>query len=378
MICLVLLLFLLPVSHAQKTSSASAAADFKSTAPTKFSVISQERLFAPGDEGCYWRIPAVLCLDDGTIIATCDRRKHDEGDLPHDIDVVLIRSCDNGATWSKPMTIAEGKGVGKGYGDAALVQCADGEVICTFAVAAGFWESTEENPIRTYVCRSGDRGVTWSEPEDITSTLWGSRAVQPQARGYRGSFNASGNGLRLTKGKHKGRIMFVAAMRRNDVWAADNFAVYSDDNGHTWQVSERAFEGGDEAKVIELPNGRVLMSVRQNGARGFAFSDDGGATWHGQGHWEEMKANACNGEMLMIKKGKKSILLHSLPNSMQRENVTIFVSRDGGESWPESHLIMAGPSAYSSMTLLKDGSIGMFVEKLVEGKTELWWVVIGS
>ena len=91
-----------------------------------------------------------------------------------------------------------------------------------------------------------------------------------------------------------------------------------------------------------------------------------------------MKTNACNGEMLKIKKGKKDILLHSLPNSMQREDVTIFVSRDGGESWPESHLIMAGPSAYSSMTLLKDGSIGMFVEKLVEGKTELWWVVIGS
>ena len=154
----------------------------------------------------------MLCLDDGTLIATCDRRKADEGDLPHDIDVVMIRSCDNGATWSKPVTIAEGKGLGKGYGDAALVQCADGEVICTFAGAAGFWESTEENPIRTYVCRSADRGITWSEPEDITSTLWGSLAVQSQARDYRGSFNASGNGLRLTKGRHKGRIMFVAAI----------------------------------------------------------------------------------------------------------------------------------------------------------------------
>lgn len=320
----------------------------------------------------------MLCLDDGTLIATCDRRKADEGDLPHDIDVVMIRSCDNGATWSKPVTIAEGKGLGKGYGDAALVQCADGEVICTFAGAADFWESTEENPIRTYVCRSADRGITWSEPEDITSTLWGSLAVQSQARDYRGSFNASGNGLRLSKGRHKGRIMFVAAMRRNDVWVADNFVVYSDDNGHTWQVSERAFEGGDEAKVIELANGRVLMSIRQNGTRGYALSDDGGETWYGQGHWDEMRTNACNGEMLKIKKGKKDILLHSLPNSMQREDVTIFVSRDGGVTWPENHLIMPGPSAYSSMTQLKDGSIGMFVEKLVEGKTELWWVVISE
>ena len=343
-------------------------------------VLKETRLFSPGDEGCYWRIPAVLCLDDGTLIATCDRRKADEGDLPHDIDVVMVRSTDNGVTWSRPLTVAEGKGIGKGYGDAALVQCADGEVICAFAGAAGFWESTEENPIRTYVCRSADRGLTWSEPEDITATLWGSKAVQPQARVYRGSFNASGNGLRLKKGKHKGRIMFVAAMRRKDVWAADNFVVYSDDNGHTWQVSECAFSGGDEAKVIELPDGTILMSTRQNGARGFALSDDGGQTWHSQGHWGDMKTNACNGDMLLLKRfnGRKNVLLHSLPNSMQREDVSLFVSYDGGKTWPEKTLVMPGPSAYSSMTLLKDGTIGMIVEKIVEGKTELWWVVVSG
>ena len=172
--------------------------------------------------------------------------------------------------------------------------------------------------------------------------------------------------------------MFVAAMCRSDIWRADNFVVYSDDCGLSWHVSQRAFEGGDEAKVVELPDGRVLMSVRQNGARGYAFSDDGGETWRGQGHWEEMQTNACNGEMLLVDSfiGQNNVLLHSLPNSMQREDVSLFVSRDGGVTWPESHLIMPGPSAYSSMTLLKDGTIGMFVEKLVDGKTELWWMVI--
>lgn len=339
-------------------------------------VVYEARLFAPGDNGCYWRIPALLCLDDGTLLATCDRRKNGEGDLPEDIDVVAIRSIDNGRTWSEPIIVAEGQGRGRGYGDAALVQCANGDIVCTFAGAGGFWNSSEENPIRTYVSRSSDRGQTWTAPEEITATIWGSNAVQPQTRNYRGSFNASGNGLCLKKGKYKGRIMFVAAMCRSDIWQADNFVLYSDDNGHTWQVSQRAFEGGDEAKVIELPDGRVLMSVRQNGARGYALSDDGGQTWHSQGHWDEMQTNACNGDMLMIKRGKNKILLHSLPNSMQREDVSLFVSRDGGATWPEKHLIMPGPSAYSSMTLLKDGSIGMFVEKLVDGKTELWFLVI--
>ena len=168
--------------------------------------------------------------------------------------------------------------------------------------------------------------------------------------------------------------MFVAAMCRSDVWQADNYVVFSDDNGNSWQVSERAFEGGDEAKLIELDDERLLMSVRQTGARGYAVSDDGGVTWHSQGHWDDIKTNACNGDMLSVKQAGVSLLLHSLPNSMERENVSLFVSRDGGVTWPEKHLVFSAPSAYSSMTLLKNGSIGLFVEKLVEGKTELWFL----
>ncbi len=337
-------------------------------------VLSATRLFAPGDEGCFWRIPAIICLDDGSLLATCDRRKYSENDLPADIDVVAIRSTDNGATWSAPVTVAQGHGAGCGYGDAALVQCANGDIVSTFAGGGGFWNSSQSNPIRTYVSRSGDGGITWSTPIDITPYIWGNSAVNPQCRSYRGSFNASGNGLCLRRGQHKGRIMFVAAMCRSDVWQADNYVVFSDDNGNSWQVSERAFEGGDEAKLIELDDERLLMSVRQTGARGYAVSDDGGVTWHSQGHWDDIKTNACNGDMLSVKQAGVSLLLHSLPNSMERENVSLFVSRDGGVTWPEKHLVFSAPSAYSSMTLLKNGSIGLFVEKLVEGKTELWFL----
>lgn len=43
-------------------------------------------------------------------------------------------------------------------------------------------------------------------------------------------------------------------------------------------VSERAFSNGDEAKVVELNDGRVLMSVCQSGYRGYSISTDGGET----------------------------------------------------------------------------------------------------
>ncbi len=328
-------------------------------------------LYMPGDYGSTnWRIPAILCLEDGSLLAVNDKRKYNEGDLPQDIDIVCRRSTDKGATWSEPQTIAEGTGYKQGFGDAALVQCENGDVICVFVGGNGFFASSESDPIRSYVCRSTDGGLTWSGQEDITSMLWGSHAQNSTCRFYRGSFFASGNGLRLKRGEHAGRIMFAAAMCRNTNNTIDNFVVYSDDNGQTWNVSERAFQAGDEAKLMELTDGSVLISVRRNGARGHNISTDGGETWGSQGLWSEMTTNACNGDMLRV---DDNTLLHSIPNSMQRENVSIFTSTDEGTTWTNPVLICPGPSVYSSMTLLDDGTIGFYVEKNPNGACELWY-----
>lgn len=335
----------------------------------------EQKVVGAGDEGCYWRIPALLSLRDGTLLMACDRRKNNEADLPEDIDAVLIRSSDGGQTWGKTMTIAEGKGKGRGYGDVALVECANDDVVCTFAGGNGFWLSTEKEPISTYICISKDGGNTWSSPQDVTNVIWGSKSENPDGHQYKGSFNASGNGLRLKSGKYEGRIMFVAALCRKSEWAADNYVLYSDDNGTSWKISQQAYRGGDEAKVVELPDGRILMSVRQTGERGYAVSSDGGETWEHQGRWTDMRTNACNGDLMIVEldKGEK-VLLQALPNSMERENVSLFVSRDNGITWPEVVKIVDGPSVYSSMTQLTDGTIGMMVEKVVDGHFELWYL----
>lgn len=336
----------------------------------------EQRIVGAGDYESFWRIPALLSLKNGVLLMACDKRKNNEADLPEDIDVTLrISPLDNGLCWSAPIVLAKGQGYGHGYGDPALVQCDNGDVICTFAGGNGFWNSSDENPISTYVLRSSNSGTSWSEPLNITKAIWGKDSKNPDGVNYKGSFNASGNGLCLTKGKHKGRIMFVAALCRKNEWVADNYVVYSDDNGMNWQVSSQAYKGGDEAKVIELSDGRLLMSVRQHGPRGYAISNDGGENWHSQGLWYEMKTNACNGDMLQVNiPGIGEVLLHSLPNSMERENVSLFVSFDEGKSWPAVVPIFKGASAYSTMTLLHDGTIGMVIERTDSGHFELWFV----
>ena len=335
-------------------------------------------LFRPGDYGsARWRIPAILCLNDGSLLLTCDKRKYNYRDLPEDIDIVSCRSTDGGHTWSEPVTIVEGTGVKHGYGDAALVQCQNGDVICVFVGGNGLWASTESDPIRSFVCRSSDGGSTWSQPEDITSLLWGSQATNSTCRNYRASFFGSGNGLRLTRGSHAGRIMFAAAMRSKTGDRLDNFVAYSDDNGLSWHVSNRAYSGGDEAKLMELTDGRVLISVRQNGARGFNISNDGGENWGAQGRWNEMTTNACNGDMLRVlatdRGDSSNLLLHSIPNSMQRADVSIYFSNDEGNSWNNPLLICPGPSVYSSLTQLPTKGVGIFLEQGPDTNCELWY-----
>ena len=328
-------------------------------------------LYRPGDySSANYRIPAVITAKDGSVVAVNDKRKNNEGDLPEDIDIVCRRSTDGGHTWSEPVTIAEGTGYGQGFGDCALVWSNDDDgLIAGFVGGPGLWYSTPSVPIRTYIARSYDNGQTWTEPEDITHFIFGDNCVVPEQCTWRASFFGSGNGLRTSSG----RIMFVAAIRETTAQVLYNHAVYSDDNGLTWHVSGRASTSGDEAKVTELVDGRILMSIRHSGKRRYNISEDGGETWRPTtSNWNDLIAPACNGDMIRytsVNQGDDcNRLLHSLPYGTNREKVTVYVSYDEGETWPVSKCVVPYGSAYSSLCVLPDGTIGLYVEEAYHGE----------
>ena len=327
-------------------------------------------IYQPGDyNSTNYRIPAVITAKDGSIVAVTDKRKYNEGDLPQDIDIVCNRSTDGGHTWSEPYTIALGTGVNHGFGDCALAWSNDDNgLIAGFVGGPGLWNSTPSNPIRTYISRSYDNGQTWTEREDITDFIFGDNCIIPEQRTWRASFFGSGNGLRTSTG----RIMFVAAIRETTAQVLYNHAVYSDDNGQTWHVSGRASSSGDEAKVTELVDGRILMSIRHAGNRWYNISEDGGETWQPTtSTWYDITAPACNGDMIRYTSENqgydKNRLLHSVPFGSNREKVTVYVSYDEGETWPVSKCIVPYSSAYSSLCILPDGTIGLYVEEAYAG-----------
>lgn len=325
-------------------------------------------LFNMGDyDSQYWRIPALVTAADNSLVAVVDKRGSSLGDLPNTISIMSRRSTDNGKNWSEPVVVAQG-GNGKTYGDPAVVlDKKTGNLICMFVGDQGLWTATPYNRQGIYVSKSTDNGVSWSEPVAITDQVYANHSS------WYAGFAGSGHGLCLKDG----RLMFVLAIRATSATGVPlhNYAIYSDDGGDNWTLSTNAATtAGDEAKVVELEDGDILMSIRNpsKGNRIFCKSTDRGQTW-GKAYFEtELKDPACNGDIIRYSYSTdegsegKSRLLHSLPESTTtRENVTIYLSEDDGETWPIKKRLVDGYSAYSSLTVLSDGTIGALVE---EGK----------
>ena len=354
---LIICLLLLPLGLCAQSNTSTASSI------TRKGFLTRTTLYRPGDHNSKsYRIPAIITAGDGSLVVATDKRKHNDRDLPEDIDILVNYSTDGGRTWSTPLTLAEGTGVDHGFGDCALVRTnEDGGLLAVFVGGVGFWQSRPDNPLRTYLCRSHDNGRTWSAPKDITHFILGPDCVIPEHRSWWSSFFASGAGLCTSTG----RLMFVAAVREDSLWTACNYVFYSDDDGETWQCSRKASPKGDEAKVVELSDGRILMSIRAEGHRLYNISDDGGVTWRDStAVWSELEAPACNGDMIRCTAPDgRTLLLHSLPYGKERKDVTVFVSFDEGKTWPLHRTIVPYPSAYSSLCQLPDGTIGLYVEE---------------
>lgn len=322
-------------------------------------------VLAPGDYGSKnYRIPAIITANDNDLVILTDKRKYNSVDLPEDIDVIAQRSSDNGKTWSVPVTVAQGKGRNKGFGDVNIIKAKSGKLVALYVGGVGLWNSTSEKPQGHFMSVSTDNGKTWSPPRDITNQLYGAGCADPVRKTWQASFFGSGRGLTL----RDGRIMAVMVVRESlQNHKLNNYIAYSDDEGETWKVSEKAMDGGDEAKVVELNDGTILLSSRITGNRLWAKSADRGVTWGPKNSWSEIRGNACDADIVRYTSTldgyDKNRILHTLPNAENRTNVTMWVSYDEGTSWPVKKTICKGESAYSSITILRDGTIGVYVEE---------------
>mgnify|MGYP004659007133 CR=1 FL=1 len=347
----------------------------------------------PFQEGqAYYRIPSLVVTTNGTLIAFADRRYNNRNDLPNRIEVDVKRSTDNGKTWSKrirvtPRSVSDSDG----HGDVAtVVNRNTGEILALAAAGAGFVAtagqsliSTPKTPMKIVLFKSSDDGITWSKGEDITSQIYGNQCKVESRRGWNAAFVSSGNGIQLSTG----RILFVINVRESAAIGINtfkNYALYSDDGGNTWNVSKNAptTTGGNESKIVELTDGRLLMTSRPNyvNNRMHAYSSDRGETWGEATQKSDVTVAGSNGDMIYytsVKNGwDTNRIIHFIPTGNTTvsgegqyngrwgpANPYFYYSYDDGKTFEKSQAIRNGQQAgYSSLAVLHDGSIGILFE----------------
>ncbi|MFD5453079.1 exo-alpha-sialidase [Streptomyces sp. NPDC003470] len=323
--------------------------------------LTSQDIATAGTGSPYYRIPALTRTTRGTLIAAYDARPT-LGDLPGNIGIVLRRSTDGGATWQAQQVVRK-DAAPKGYGDPSLlVDRETGRVFVFYAASVnqGFFGSatgndeSDPNIVQADYSYSDDDGVTWKHERitaDIKNPAWG------------GMFAASGEGIQLRHGTHKGRLVQQYAIRNNGA----NYAVsaYSDDHGATWRMGTPVGPGGDENKTVELSDGRIMLNNRSAPYRTVAYSSDGGVTYTPFKQDTELPDPANNGSITRFAPGVAAshpraswLMFSNTATTNSRSNLTVRLSCDNGETWPVRRTVESGAAAYSTLTPLSDGTGG--------------------
>lgn len=311
-------------------------------------------VFISGQDGFKsFRIPAIITMPDGKLLAFAEGRVHHSGDFG-DVDIVMKTSSDKGKTWSSTRTVVN-------YDTLQAGNCApvldvmdpnypQGRIFLFYNTGNNHeYEVRKGNGLReVWYITSTDAGETWSKPVNITTQVHKPLRpyIHPQynfAEDWRAYANTPGHAIQITRGKYKGRLYIAANHSYGDPQPNGKdyraHGYYSDDHGKTFRISDNvSLEGGNESMAVELPGGRLMLNIRNQAgfikARYVALSKDGGQSWYKEYFDDQLPDPVCQGSILRI--NKKTIAFCNLNNTIKRNNLTLRISTNKGKTWKKS------------------------------------------
>ena len=335
-----------------------------------------------------YRIPALLTLADGRLLAVCEARAilsdHAQNKL------VLKISDDQGSTWSEQRLIADAGE--NALNNPLLVQDTySGDIVLMYQQYPATRRDEVENPeqwvshagqdfpsnvhegavqegyeghiCRTFVQRSADSGVTWSMPVDVTKQVKRPSGVTCYAGG-------PGVGIQLQHGLYKSRLVMPFTQGPWDDMKV--YGVYSDDGGYKWQYGDvapaKAGEHANETQLAELSNGQIVLNARSfqgDCLRKSAFSDNGGQSWSALQNISDLIEPECQASIISLTENEliTGLLYCGPAHSSERCNGVLKLSHDNAASWQHLATIYTGSFGYSSISQLDSSHIGVLFER---------------
>ncbi|MBM3802330.1 MAG: exo-alpha-sialidase [Acidimicrobiia bacterium] len=182
-------------------------------------------------------------------------------DAPTGGRAMLVRSTDNGKTWSKPETMID---TGADDRHASILELSDGTLLCSYFSSWGMTDIEKDPAFAHHVrtIRSFDGGKTWEQtPRGLPPVFAGEEADGPMV------LRKDGSVLLTVGGVPKG-----GGPTQSGVFS-------SKDRGESWQLLSvvKADHNLDEPHATELADGRLVMIARPEGD--ICWSSDRGKTW---------------------------------------------------------------------------------------------------
>eukprot|EP00935_MAST-01C_sp_MAST-1C-sp1_P002030 g2030.t1 len=198
---------------------------------------------------------------------------------------------------------------------------------------------------------STDLGRTWSSPRSLVPFL-----------GTPIEETGPGLGLQLSPSHpNAGRILFIGS---NFIRVHVGAVWYSDDNGATYRRAKTNFSNTNEAQLVELPDGRLMANLRNQGwsgkgpfpchgnrdekCRAISISADGGESWGALTYDDQLPGPGCFGSLL---RHGSSVFFSNPASTTERNTGLVRRSDDGGKTFAHSLSVTSGRQNFSYSVL---------------------------